>query len=83
MVLDQKHRHAELSVHTPQQSGHDIDLFMADATGGLVEKEEARFRNERPRQLDPFLSAERQRGDGVAREAHKAHEVEHLQRAGS
>jgi hypothetical protein len=40
-----------------------MDLLVVEATGGLVEQQDLRFRGQRARQLHAFLGAERQAGN--------------------
>src|SRR5205823_5499777 len=63
VVLDQEHRHIELTVDAPEQRGHASDLFVADAPGGLIQQQQSGFGGQRPRQLHLLLGAKRQRGN--------------------
>src|SRR5882672_1825365 len=61
VVLDERHRRAELAVHVEDEAAHVLFLLDVHAGHGLVEQQELRLGGQRPRQLHALLQAIGQR----------------------
>src|SRR6185437_15203831 len=78
VMLDQQDAELELLADRDQQRGQLVHLAVVEAARRLVEQQQLRLANQRPRQLDPLLRAEGQR-----RHRHVGHilEVQQVQQA--
>ncbi len=59
MMLDQQHGHLAVVADAADQVAEDIDFFVVEAAGGLVEQQDFRVGGQCARQFDALLGAER------------------------
>ena len=62
-MLDQEDGHLAFVANAADQVAEDVDFFVVEAAGGLVEQQDLRIGGQRARQFDAFLGAERQTGN--------------------
>ena len=62
VVLDEEHGEGEGGPDPPDQRSKLLDLLVAQASGRLVEQEQAGARGERPGELEPLHRPERKAG---------------------
>src|SRR5215467_4312337 len=80
MVLDHEQRQAELPVYAADQPAQITNLFVVEATGRLVEEDQARPAGQGSRQLDGLESGEGQACNRPICNLGQAHQLQRLRR---
>ena len=81
MVLDEQDREREVVAQAADEVAELLDLLVVQPARRLVEEEELRPRDERPRELDPLQRREREADGRAARAVGEPDVVERLERA--
>src|SRR5262245_40878358 len=83
VVLDEEDREVVLLADPSDQAGELPDLLVVQAAGRLVEEQQPRLGDERPRELDPLLRPERQARDRESRDVAEPEFLERRRRLGA